>query len=87
MGVRRGSSGGGRATWTIFGLEIEQIGYQGQVLPVLFASWILAKIEIFLRKRVLDSLQLLVVAPIALLVTGFLTFLFIGPVTFTLGTY
>ncbi|MFB4161967.1 PTS system trehalose-specific EIIBC component [Geomicrobium sp. JSM 1781026] len=72
-------------TWTIFGLEIEQIGYQGQVLPVLFASWILAKIEIFLRKRVLDSLQLLVVAPIALLVTGFLTFLFIGPVTFTLG--
>ena len=27
-------------TWDIFGLEIEKIGYQGQVLPVLFASWV-----------------------------------------------
>lgn len=74
-------------TWNLFGLEIDKIGYQGQVLPVLFASWILAKLEIALRKRVPDSLQLLVVAPVALLVTGFLTFLFIGPVTFAIGNW
>lgn len=73
--------------WDILGLEIDKIGYQGQVLPVLFASWLLAKIEVFLKKRVPDSLQLLVVAPIALLVTGFLTFLIIGPVTFTIGNW
>ena len=72
-------------TWNLFGFEINKIGYQGQVLPVLFASWILAKIEIGLRKRVIDSLQLLVVAPIALLVTGVLTFIIIGPITFTIG--
>lgn len=72
-------------TWNLFGYEVDKIGYQGQVLPVLFASWVLAKIEIFLKKRVIDSLQLLVVAPIALLVTGFLTFIIIGPITFAIG--
>ena len=72
-------------TWNLFGLEVNKIGYQGQVLPVLFASWLLAKLEIGLRKRVMDSLQLLIVAPIALLVTGVLTFIIIGPITFALG--
>lgn len=76
---------GGVPVWHLFGLEVDKMGYQGQVLPVLFASWLLAKIEIFLKKRVIDSLQLLVVAPIALLVTGFLSFLIIGPVTFAIG--
>jgi trehalose PTS system EIIBC or EIIBCA component len=74
-------------TWNLFGLEIEKVGYQGQVLPVLIASWVLAKIEIFLKKRVIDSLQLLVVAPIALLITGFLAFIVIGPITFTIATW
>lgn len=74
-------------TWNLLGLEINKIGYQGQVLPVLFASWVLAKIELFLRKRVWDSIQLLVVAPVALLVTGFLTFIIIGPITFTIGNW
>jgi trehalose PTS system EIIBC or EIIBCA component len=73
--------------WNIFGLEVQKIGYQGQVLPVLVASWVLAKIDIFLRKRVHDSLQLLVVAPVALLVTGFLSFIVIGPVTFTIANW
>ncbi|WP_318614069.1 PTS system trehalose-specific EIIBC component [Sporosarcina sp. YIM B06819] len=74
-------------TWNLFGLEVDKIGYQGQVLPVLFASWILAKMELFLKKRVMDSLHLLVVAPIALLVTGVLTFIIIGPITFTIGNF
>lgn len=71
--------------WNLFGFEVDKIGYQGQVLPVLFASWVLAKIEIFMKKRVIDSLQLLVVAPVALLVTGFLTFIIIGPIMFAIG--
>lgn len=74
-------------TWNLFGLEIEKVGYQGQVLPVLVASWVLAKIEIFLRKRVIDSLHLLVVAPVALLITGILAFTLIGPITFTIGSW
>lgn len=72
-------------TWNIFGLTVEKIGYQGQVLPVLFASYLLARIEIFLTKRVPEGIQLLVVAPIALLVTGFAAFILIGPVMFIVG--
>ncbi|WP_156290245.1 PTS system trehalose-specific EIIBC component [Oceanobacillus salinisoli] len=73
--------------WNLFGLEVEKVGYQGQVLPVLVASWVLAKIEVWLRKRVMDSLHLLIVAPVALLVTGILAFIVIGPITFTIGNW
>lgn len=71
--------------WNIFGFQIQQVGYQGQVLPILVASWLLAKLEIWLKKHVAEGFQLLVVAPVALLVVGFATFLVIGPVTFWIG--
>ncbi|WCK55252.1 PTS system trehalose-specific EIIBC component [Aneurinibacillus sp. Ricciae_BoGa-3] len=71
--------------WNLFGLQVQKIGYQGQVLPVLFASYLLAKIEVALNKRVPDAFKMLVVAPIALLVTGFLSFIVIGPITFAIG--
>jgi PTS system trehalose-specific IIC component len=72
-------------TWDLFGLEVQAVGYQGQVLPILVASWVLAKLEIWLKKKIPDMFQLLLVAPIALLITGFASFLFIGPVTFWMG--
>ncbi|ATH94710.1 PTS system trehalose-specific EIIBC component [Bacillus glycinifermentans] len=71
--------------WNLFGLEVQKVGYQGQVLPILIASYLLAKIEQFLTKRTPESIQLLVVAPITLLVTGFASFIIIGPVTFAVG--
>ncbi|WP_025692968.1 PTS system trehalose-specific EIIBC component [Paenibacillus zanthoxyli] len=71
--------------WNLFGWQLEKIGYQGQVLPVLVSAYLLARIEKFLNKRVHDSIKLLVVAPVALLVTGFLAFTIIGPVTFAIG--
>ncbi|PSL50878.1 PTS system trehalose-specific IIB component (Glc family) /PTS system trehalose-specific IIC component (Glc family) [Salsuginibacillus halophilus] len=71
--------------WNLFGLEIEQVGYQGQVLPVLIASFVLAKIENFMKRITPDAIEMLVVAPVALLVTGFLSFILIGPVMFTVG--
>ncbi|WP_197406984.1 PTS system trehalose-specific EIIBC component [Bacillus paralicheniformis] len=71
--------------WNLFGLEVQKVGYQGQVLPILLASYLLAKIERFLTKRTPESIQLLVVAPITLLVTGFASFIVIGPVTFAIG--
>lgn len=72
-------------TWNLFGWHIEKIGYQGQVLPVLVSAYLLAVIEKFLNKRVHDSIKLLVVAPVALLITGFLAFTIIGPLTFAIG--
>ncbi|OBY81424.1 trehalose permease IIC protein [Paenibacillus sp. KS1] len=71
--------------WNLFGFEFEKIGYQGQVLPVLVSAFCLAKIEGFLNKRVPDGFKLLLVAPTTLLLTGFLSFIVIGPLTFTIG--
>ncbi|MGG6431769.1 PTS system trehalose-specific EIIBC component [Anoxybacillus sp. D401a] len=68
--------------WNLFGFDIQKIGYQGQVLPILISSYVLAKLEQFLKKHIPESFQLLLVAPIALLVTGFVSFIAIGPVTF-----
>ena len=72
--------------WHIFGLEIKQLNYQGQVLPILLASYVLAQIEKFLSKYVHDSIKMLVVGPVALLITGFLAFIVIGPIALWLGT-
>ena len=57
-------------TWNLFDLEIKQLNYQGQVLPVLIA-YVLSLIEKALNKVVHDSIKMLVVGPVALLVTGF----------------
>ncbi|MER0410106.1 PTS trehalose transporter subunit IIBC [Clostridioides difficile] len=70
-------------TWDIFGMKVAQVGYQGQVIPVLIATYILAKLELFLKKTVPDAVQLVLVSPIALLITGMLTFVVIGPITMT----
>ncbi|MED1749779.1 MULTISPECIES: PTS system trehalose-specific EIIBC component [Bacillus] len=71
--------------WNLFGLEVQKVGYQGQVLPILVASYLLAKLELFMTKRTPESIQLLVVAPITLLLIGFLSFIVIGPITFAIG--
>ncbi|TFE03965.1 PTS system trehalose-specific EIIBC component [Jeotgalibacillus salarius] len=73
-------------TWNLFGLTVESIGYQGQVLPVLVAAYLYSIIEKFLNRRVHDSIKLLVVAPVSILVTGFAAFIIIGPLTFAAGT-
>ncbi|WP_460911886.1 PTS transporter subunit EIIC, partial [Staphylococcus aureus] len=70
----------------LFGLEIKQLNYEGQVLPVLIAAYVLDKIEKGLNKVVHDSIKMLVVGPVALLVTGFLAFIIIGPVALLIGT-
>ena len=68
-------------TWNIFGLHVAQCGYQGQVLPVLVASWLLVKLQLFFEKHIPDAVQLIFVAPLSLLITGFASYIVIGPVT------
>ena len=72
-------------SWNVLGLEINQVGYQGQVLPMLVAAYILANLEKGLRKVVPAVLDNLLTPLLSILVTAFLTFLFVGPITRTLG--
>ena len=66
-------------SWNWFGLEVQAIGYQGTVLPVLVVSWILANIEKRLRKITPSWLDNLTTPLLSILITSVLTFLFVGP--------
>ncbi|MFC7441200.1 sucrose-specific PTS transporter subunit IIBC [Laceyella putida] len=71
--------------WKIFGFEIEKVGYQGTVLPILVASYILAKIENFLRRVIPSALDNLLTPLLSMFVTGMLTFAAVGPITRSAG--
>lgn len=73
--------------WHILGFSIEKVGYQGTVLPVLASSFILAKIEIGLRKFIPSALDNLLTPLLTILITGILTFTFVGPLTRSAGNY
>lgn len=70
----------------ILGLfQIEKVGYQGQILPVFVAAYVLSVVEKWLRKRVPNAIQLLVVPITTIVITGGLALAIIGPVTRHLG--
>ncbi len=71
--------------WNIFGFEIEKVGYQGSVLPVLVAAYILAKVENGLRQFIPSVLDNLLTPLLAIFITGVLTFTIVGPFTRDLG--
>lgn len=66
--------------WNIFGFQIEAIGYQGTVLPVLAVAFILATIEKKLHKITPTWLDNLTTPLLSIMVTSFLTFICVGPV-------
>ena len=66
--------------WDIFGFNIQAIGYQGTVLPVLAISWILAQIEQRLHKVTPTWLDNLTTPLLSIIITAFLTFICVGPV-------
>lgn len=72
-------------TWNILGLEIQKVGYQGSVLPVLVSAFILAKVENGLRKFIPSVLDNLLTPMLAIFITGFLTFTLVGPITRDVG--
>ncbi|MDF5462973.1 PTS transporter subunit EIIC, partial [Vibrio parahaemolyticus] len=68
------SVSGSIPVWNILGFEIEKVGYQGSVLPVLVSAFILAKVELGLRKVIPSVLDNLLTPLLAIFVTGLLTF-------------
>ncbi|MBN3004661.1 PTS system trehalose-specific IIC component [Chromobacterium alkanivorans] len=65
--------------------RIEKVGYQGQILPILAATWVMCRVELWLRPRVPNSVQLLVVPIVTIVVSGVLALAVIGPVARHLG--
>ncbi|PRX22369.1 PTS system beta-glucosides-specific IIC component/PTS system sucrose-specific IIC component [Orenia metallireducens] len=73
-------AGGIEKTLDLFGMKVGMVGYQGTVLPILMAVWVMGYIERGLRKVVPNALDIIVTPFITILVTGFVSLLAIGPV-------
>lgn len=67
--------------WHVFGLDVAQVGYQGQVIPVLCVAWILAWIEKRFHKIFSGTADFLLTPLFTMLITGFLALIAVGPVT------
>lgn len=74
--------------WSWFGAwNIENVGYQGHVIPVILAVWLMCTIEKWLHKRVPEMLDLFVTPLCSVLVAGFFTMTVIGPIFSQIETW
>ena len=67
-------------TWHLFFFNVQQVGYQGHVIPVILAVLLMSTVEKWLHKHVPEMIDLFVTPLCTVLVTSFITFTIIGPV-------
>lgn len=71
-----------------FGLyDVNLVGYQGHVIPVIIAVWLMCTIEKKLHKIVPEMIDLFVTPLVTVLVTGYVTLTIIGPIFSVLENY
>lgn len=71
-----------------FGLfDINLVGYQGHVIPVIIAVWLMCMLEKWLHKIVPEIIDLFVTPLVTVLVTGYLTLTIIGPIFSTVENW
>lgn len=73
--------------WRLLGFPIRQVGYQGHVIPVIIAVWLMCQIEKWLHKHVPEMIDLFVTPLCTVLATAFLTLGIIGPIFSMAETY
>ena len=67
--------------WSWFGLwDIQNVGYQGHVIPVILSVWLMSAVEKRLHKKVPEMLDLFVTLLCSVLIAGFFSLTLIGPV-------
>ncbi len=60
--------------------SVDWVGYQGHVIPVIIAVWLMSTIEKKLHKIVPAAIDLFVTPLVSVFITGYLTLAIIGPV-------
>ena len=75
--------------WHLIGniVTIQRSGYQGHVIPVIIAVWLMSMIEKWLHKHVPEMIDLFVTPLCTVMATAFLTLWIVGPIFSTLETY
>ncbi|ADC49526.1 MULTISPECIES: sucrose-specific PTS transporter subunit IIBC [Alkalihalophilus] len=72
-------------TIQFLGMNVDLLGYQGTVIPILLVVYIMSKIERGVRKVVPNAIDLLVTPFVTVIVTGFIAMLFVGPLGTMIG--
>ncbi|MCH4167822.1 MAG: PTS system trehalose-specific EIIBC component [Streptococcaceae bacterium] len=73
-------------TWDFGFFTIDKIGYQAQVLPAMFAGFLLVYLERFFRKHIPEAVSMIFVPLLALLPTIIAAHVIIGPIGWKIGT-
>lgn len=75
--------------WHLIGnvFTIRQVGYQGHVIPVVIAVWLMCVIEKWLHKHVPEMIDLFVTPLCTVMITAFLALGIIGPIFSTAEGY
>jgi len=67
--------------WSWFGAwNIDNVGYQGHVIPIILSVWLMCVIEKWLHKHVPEMIDLFVTSLLSVLIAGFAAMTIIGPV-------
>ena len=67
--------------------DVNLVGYQGHVIPVVIAVWLMSVIEKKLHKIVPEIIDLFVTPLVTVLVTGYVTLTVIGPIFSTIENW
>lgn len=73
--------------WDFGTFTINKIGYQAQVIPAMLAGFVLAYLEIWLRKWVPQYISMIVVPLLALVPTVIIAHTVLGPIGWTIGQW
>lgn len=69
----------------VFGIPVMCVKYSSSVLPVLVSVWLMSYLYDFIQKRCTEYLRVVVVPLVTLVVSGFVSIIFVGPVGYNLG--
>ncbi|WP_372714357.1 sucrose-specific PTS transporter subunit IIBC [Ilyobacter sp.] len=78
--------GGITGFFQVGGFKVAKLGYQGTVLPILIAVWVMSHVEKNIRKIVPNVLDIILTPFLTILITGFVSLFIIGPAGRALGT-
>lgn len=75
--------------WHLIGniFTVRRVGYQGHVIPVIIAIFIMSKLEAWLHKHVPEMIDLFVTPLTTVFVTAFITLTIVGPIFSQLETW
>lgn len=77
--------GGVHEYWNLFGLQVAKVGYQGTVLPILLAVWMMSWIERGLKRFMPNAVDLIFTPFLTLLISGAIALTVVGPIGRALG--